>query len=276
MGYLLEVICLSVITAGCICLGIFLSRCKGSWWILGAFVSILLTGIITLSHFLNEQILVFLLGTGRFYLLSAAVTLGMCSCTPRLKNKSERILTGVLMWVFLLIFSFAPIVSPLFARQELARIETRIDSSGICRQSLDYTCGPAAAVTAIRKFGLEANESEIAILAKSNPITGTLPLNLFNALKKRYSDDGLRCSFRMLDSVKQFQNSGVILTVVRDSFLRDHCVVVMEVCRDKVLLADPSFGRVLMTPSQFEKVWRHKSIIITRDSDPEDTKAGAI
>jgi predicted double-glycine peptidase len=164
----------------------------------------------------------------------------------------------------------------VLAKQELAKIETRIDSSGICRQSLDYTCGPAAAVTAVRKLGLEAEESEIAILAKSNPITGTLPLNLFYALKKRYSDEGLRCSFRMLDSVKQFQNSGLILTVVRDSFLRDHCVVVMKVSNDKVLLADPSFGRVLMSLSQFEKVWRHNSIIITLEPEGTNTKTGAI
>jgi hypothetical protein len=33
---------------------------------------------------------------------------------------------------------------------ELAALTTRLDADGVCRQSNHYTCGPAAAVTALR------------------------------------------------------------------------------------------------------------------------------
>jgi hypothetical protein len=51
----------------------------------------------------------------------------------------------------------------------------RVDGDGVCRQSSHYTCGPASAVTVLRKLGLPAEEGEIAILSHTSALTGTEP-----------------------------------------------------------------------------------------------------
>jgi hypothetical protein len=56
------------------------------------------------------------------------------------------------------VVAIVPFLAPAFNRGYLAGLKTRIDADGVCRQSSEYTCGPAAAVTALRKLGLPAEE----------------------------------------------------------------------------------------------------------------------
>jgi predicted double-glycine peptidase len=65
-----------------------------------------------------------------------------------------------------------------------------------CRQSTDYTCGPAAAVTALRKLGFPAEEGQIAIVSYTSATTGTPPDILAEALRKYYGKDGLIVEYR--------------------------------------------------------------------------------
>jgi predicted double-glycine peptidase len=50
-----------------------------------------------------------------------------------------------------------PFLVPALIKERLSNLTTRLDSNGICYQSTDYTCGPAAAVTALRRLGLQAD-----------------------------------------------------------------------------------------------------------------------
>lgn len=70
-----------------------------------------------------------------------------------------------------------------------------------CLQSNDYNCGPAAAVTALRKLGLPAEEGEIAILAHTSSATGTPPDVLARALQDRYEKEGLASHYRIFHRV---------------------------------------------------------------------------
>ena len=76
----------------------------------------------------------------------------MLLATPlaKLPQKRNRIVVCVFMLVFTAV-SVIPFLAPAFNRSYLASLKTRLDSEGICRQSNDYTCGPAAAVTAESK-----------------------------------------------------------------------------------------------------------------------------
>ena len=103
------------------------------------------------------------------------------------------------------------------------------------------------------------------MLSYSSPMPGTLPDCLYSALKNRYSADGLRCQYRCFDSVDQLRGAGVTLAVVREAFLMDHCLAVLDVSDDAVTVADPVTGTRLMPHRQFEKIWRFSGIVLERD-----------
>jgi hypothetical protein len=51
------------------------------------------------------------------------------------------------MVVVVVWFSVLPFLAPALVKGHLANLKTMVDSNGICFQTTDYTCGPAAAVT---------------------------------------------------------------------------------------------------------------------------------
>ena len=163
-------------------------------------------------------------------------------------------------------FSVMPFLVPALIKEDLSNLKTTVNSSGICYQSTNYTCGPAAAVTALQRLGLSANEGEIAVLSYSSPVAGTLPTCLSSALQQRYGTEGLKCKYRYFDSINQLRNAGITLAVVKDGFINSHCVTVIGVTDYIVTLADPVWGRMLMSHEDFKKVWRFSGIVLKRDS----------
>lgn len=205
-------------------------------------------------------------GRIRFVVLSLAVTVGLTTPLSRLPRRFEKVAVCILMAVVVVWFSILPFLVPALIRDELAALKTVVDSDGTCFQTKDYTCAPAAAVTALRKLGFAADEGQIAVLSHTSPITGTLPHCLFTALQNRYGPDGLICQYRRFASIDQLKNAGLTLAVVSYTFLSDHCVAVLEVSDKTICIADPVTGRQLMTHKQFERIWRFSGITLKRDS----------
>ena len=64
------------------------------------------------------------------------------------------------------------------------------------------------------------------------------------------------------DSIKQMREADVTLAVVRDAFLLDHCVAVIEVGDKTVTIGDPVFGKIQMSHKDFQSVWRFYGITL--------------
>ena len=255
-------------------LGIFLGRVfsglRKPYWTLGYFLPSLLIAMLALARYNNALVFVppfswITAGRVRFIILALAATMGLTTPLSRLPRKCEKLIIGVLMAVVVGWFSVLPFLVPALIKDDLSNLKTIVNSNGICFQTTDYTCGPAAAVTALGKLGLSASEGEIAVLSHSSPVAGTLPACLRAALQNRYGADGLKSQYRHFDSIAQLRNAGITLAVVRDAFLSDHCVTVLEVSDRMVTIADPVFGRTLMSHEQFEKIWRFSGIVLKRD-----------
>jgi len=163
-------------------------------------------------------------------------------------------------------FCVLPFLVPALIKDHLSSLTTRFDSNGICLQTTSYTCGPAAAVTALGKLGLSADEGEMAVLSYTSPVAGTILSCLSSAVQNRYAADGLRCQYRRFDSIEQLKDAGITLAVVRNAFLLDHCLTVLEVSDHTITVADPVIGRKVMPHKQFEKIWRFSGIVFKRDS----------
>ena len=82
----------------------------------------------------------------------------------------------------------------------------------------------------------------------------------------RYSAEGLKCKYRRFDSIDQLKKAGITLAVVRDAFMLDHCLVVLEVLDHAIAVADPVTGMELMPYEKFKKMWRFSGIVLERNS----------
>ncbi|MGA1979823.1 MAG: cysteine peptidase family C39 domain-containing protein [Sedimentisphaerales bacterium] len=256
-------------------LGVFLGKVfshpRKAYWIAGYFLSFLLIVfllIITYSNSLAFAPPFVWVAAGRikFVIFSLAVTMGLTTPLSRLPYKFEKVAIYILMVTVVVWFSVLPFLVPALIEGHLANLTTQIDSNGICFQTTDYTCAPAAAVTALRKLGLPAYEGEIAILSHTSPVAGTLPGCLQAALQNRYGDKGLRCQYRRFDSIAQLKDAGLTLAVVKSAFLSDHCVAVLDVSDRMVTVADPVLGKKSLSHKQFEEIWRFSGIVLKRDS----------
>jgi len=250
--------------------GSVFSRLRKPYWVLGYGLPLVLIGMLGLVRLDNglafvQPFLWVSIGRVRFITLSLAVSMGLTVPLSRLPRRWERLIVCFLMAGFVAWFSVLPFLVPAMIRDRLSNLKTRFDSNGVCRQTTDFTCGPAAAVTALGRLGLSAEEGEIAVLSYSSPVVGTLPACLTSALQKRYGAEGLRCSYRRFDSVEQLKNAGITLVVVRDAFLLDHCIAVLGVSDDAVTVADPVTGEGVVPYRQFEKMWRFAGIVLQRD-----------
>ncbi len=203
-------------------------------------------------------------GRLRFILLTFAVTIGLTAPLSQLRSIISRFTTCVLMSIFIAILITLPFMGPALVQGDLSCIPTQIDVDGVCRQSQPFTCGPAAAVTALKYFGMDTTEGQLAVAARTSPVIGTSPWNLYRVLKDNYSSQGLRCRFSYLDSLDAIPADSVTLVVVRDATMLDHCVAVMSYTDETVTVADPMEGLVYIPRIQFAQQWRNCGIILQR------------
>lgn len=258
----------AVVVSGVLASRLF-SRLGRSYWLCGYFISLVFIGLLVTARFnaalgASSPFSWVVAGRGRYVVTAWAIILGLMTPVSRLHRRWERWVVCLLAGVFVVRFSAVPFLAPIFLRGDLSALRTQLDPQGICLQSRDYTCGPAAAVTALKKLGFPAQEGEIAVLSHTSPVTGTLPVCLESALQSRYGPAGLRCRYRYFKSVAELKGAGITLAIVRDAFLRDHCVAVLGVSDKSVVVADPALGMLNIPREQFEKSWRFTGIILER------------
>jgi len=246
--------------------GIF-SRSRKPCWLISYIISVLLIAILLTAQYANLHF-PFLswiaMSRAKFVVLCLATTLGLTALLARLPNRFEKLAVCILMIVVVVWFSIFPFLVPALIQNNLANLKTRYSSDGICLQTTKFTCGPAAAVTALKKLGLSADEGQIAILARSSPVAGTQPWYLYKALQNRYGANGLECRYRYFKSAVELREAGVTLAVVKESLLLDHCVTVLEVLDRAVVIGDPVLGKKTLSFEQFGKIWRFSGITLKR------------
>jgi predicted double-glycine peptidase len=245
------------------------SRLPRPWWTIGYFLPLLLIVLIGLAHrFRTLEFVVpftwLMAGRMEFILGAFVCTLVLTTPLSRLPKQRDRMAIGILMTAMVGLAFVPPFMAPALNRHTLAALPNQIDADGVCRQSTDYTCGPAAAVTALRLLDLDGTEGDLAILARTSNAMGTPPDLLARALRQRYAADGLEVEYRPFQSVADLDQPGYTLALVKFSFLMDHYVVVVEVSEDTVTVADPLTGLATLSHEDFARIWRRVGIVLSR------------
>jgi predicted double-glycine peptidase len=173
-----------------------------------------------------------------------------------------RILAGAAFMAVLI--GLGPLASAAMVSGQLLAMRTRVGRDGICRQQTDFTCGPAAAVTALRRFGVTADEGEMAMAAVTTPFTGTSPEAMGRMLRRGFSDRGIEVDVRHFEGIDDLDPAGVTLVVVRYGFMLDHWVCVLGVSAKGVEVGDPNIGREIWSREDFEQRWRKVGVTLER------------
>lgn len=185
---------------------------------------------------------------------------------PKVGRTRERAALAGLSLFMLMVVSVWPAMAPALNRGALARLATEIDADGICRQRTTYTCGPAAAVTALRRLGLSANEGPLAIACQTTEATGTPPYRLAETLDHRYCDSGLKATFRHFPDLEALPRDGETIALMKFGPLLDHYVAILDVTFASITVGDPLLGRRELTRAEFDRQWRHVGIVLQRHS----------
>ena len=150
----------------------------------------------------------------------------------------------------------------IWTRQELKNLQTTFSKNGICMQTTGSTCGPAAVVTVLRQLGIEAKESDLAIMSKCTLERGTTCEQLARAIKKLYGKKGIDCSIRKFDSIDQLKETCPMIAAINLSSVVGHYTVVLEVTEDKVIVGDPIAGKKEWPYEYFRNKWSSIGIVL--------------
>ena len=269
MDPLLETSAMVSLAAAGFWLGRASSRLPGRWWASGYLLAAAFVAMYALAR--ANSALEFLppfswLLAGRRELALGGFLTTLILSTPLSRLRGPRERRAVLAFMALIVFfgTVRPFFAPALNHRALSTMETRMDANGICLQNTDYTCGPAAAVTHLRRLGIPATEGELAILAHTSKALGTPPDVMAAALGKRYAGEGLHAEYRRFRSIDDLQGAGAVLAVVRYGLLVDHYVAILEVNDREVVIGDPLVGKQTCTREEFAKRWRFTGVVLRR------------
>ena len=241
-------------------------RVKSRVWIVAYAVPLAIVAMIGISRWVLRAELVppfkwIMSGRTEFVVTAIVITMLLTTPLSRLPQKRNRRAVVVLMILATVYFSVLPILFPVFEYSHMVDLVTILDSDDVCIQSTHYNCGPAAAVTVLRRISVPAKEGELALSSYTTRITGTPMDILRNAIRKNY---GVPCRIVYCRDVSDLQDKTPFIAIIKYGFMIDHYVAVMSISETEVTLGDPLEGVRTCTPEEFEKEWRGCAIVIER------------
>ena len=205
------------------------------------------------------------LTAGRFeyLILSLAIPAIVFMLYPHTGRVTVRVAMIGLLMLSVAGFTVRPFLSSALVSNRLCGLRTWMYED-VCMQSTYYTCGPASAVTALRKLGIDAHEGPLALAAHSTPSMGTPEDQLVMAINGKYSGDGVDSSFRRFDSVLQLKDFLLTVVPVKLTSYQCHYVTVLNVTDKLITVGDPASGRKTMSHASFAKIWKFSGIVLNR------------
>jgi hypothetical protein len=156
-----------------------------------------------------------------------------------------------------LVFIIHAITSLQIAFQDYSKLDGNPFQGPLCMQSTDYTCGPAAAATVLKHWGVPASEREIARLSLATPMRGTDSFGMLRALRIKLREKGATVRLIRTDWDGVVGLGKPLLADLKLKWPIAHWVVVTEAnpSIDCVKLADPMKGEIWIRRSEFEARW---------------------
>ena len=269
MNPIWETLAVSLIAVLSAALGWFFGRQTGWKWTFGWLLPLSVQILIAVC--LNVRQLCFvpptswlMEGLREWVFMAMAIPMILGTLAGKLKTSSQRKMLYALSLVCALRIGILPFLAPLIDHQELETLRTDIDGDGVCMQTTRYTCGPASAVTALRKLGFPCEEGALGLLCQTSSTTGTQDDIMTTALRDTFGPKGLYIEHRYVKSARELADWPVSIVVIKHGFMVDHYVTVLKVDANTVTVGDPLIGEQMLPIEQFEKTWRNVAILMRR------------
>ncbi len=214
------------------------------------------------SHPEYEQHLLFWLSDDYIYFstweapLAALMVFGLAARMPGTRTRRLVVLLLGLLAPLFLWDSFSACLQPHYV------MAAQFDTEGVCRQGTSYSCGPAAAVMMLKFADAEVSEGEMANLCLLRPAQGVTALELCRGLNIALRSRGQRAVIERIRHNELDILRPPFLAQLRRAGAATHCVVVVQVRADTVLLADPARGRSICSRSDFLRHWTGIAITV--------------
>jgi hypothetical protein len=251
------------------CLGVvFIILALGAGW------------LIPISMY-NSVIFAIFAGRFKFLLLAFFVPMGLSCAMPYLPYKIERYGVVVMTAMSIYVFGVFPFLGAAMAGQRLASVPASFDSNGVCLQSTSFTCGPAAAATALHRLGVDVSEGQMAVLSHSCPFIGTSDYDLMQAVSKVTSRERvmcnpaqpgvpmsigmpqkIECTYGRWDKLPSVSGRQVLLVILQQGMWMNHCVAVLKTTDKAVVFADPAEGIITLSQKHFQQLWTGRGILL--------------
>lgn len=210
----------------------------------------------------NSVIFAVFAGRIKFLLLAFLVPTGLGAAMPYLPYKIERYGVAVMTAVAIYVFGVFPFLGAAMAGQKMAAIPASFDSNGVCRQSTSFTCGPAAAATALHRLGVDVSEGQMAILSRSCPYIGTSDYDLMHAVNQAVREKPIECTYGRWEKLPQLSDQEVLLVILQQGVWMNHCVAVLKTTDKAVVFADPAEGIITLSQKHFRQLWTGRGILL--------------
>jgi predicted double-glycine peptidase len=224
----------------------------------------LLAGLCRMPGY-SESPILFAIAAGRakLALLGFIVPLGLAAAKPYLLFRWEQWIVLGLIAISIFCFSVFPFLGSAVAAGQFQGIPPHGENNGFFRQSTSFTCGPAAAATALHRLGVTASESQLAILGRSCPVIGTTDYELLRSIETAAAGQ-VKCQYYLSKAKLTLDDDQVFLAILTQKSIINHCVAVLSVTDDTVVFADPAEGILSQPKEQFLSTWSGKGILISR------------
>jgi hypothetical protein len=189
-------------------------------------------------------------------LMTVAIGMVFATLIPKLPQRRTRVFVAVAMGFMLVNYGLLPAALPLVGRVVLAGSTTTINRDRVCLQSHNFTCGPAAAVTCLARFGIRADEATLAVDSRCAPALGADGHLLAAAMTRRYP--GIFCQYRYVEALENLRPPAVTDLVLPR--IGGHYVAVLEIRPETVVVGDPLSGQEEMPRGEFLSAWKHGAL----------------
>ena len=200
-------------------------------------------------------------------LLGVSAILVIIPTLPQLSRRTTKYLLVVFLLVVVLRSSILPSACFLVNRNELINLKNKFDKDNVCRQSTDYTCGPAAVVTVLKALGIDDTEAQVAIQTRCNSYSGTRFQDLVAYINRKYNHKGISAEYKYTKNLAQLMKmKGYYIVDVKANLFMNHYIAILGFENEDPIVADPYYGKFRASKDTFSKSW-HKKVIVVRKTE---------
>lgn len=267
---IIETILILALTSLCAWAGYKISRLKSKAWLVCFGIAFSLVMAVVVLHRIPtlayHPLFIWLASANEYIVMTVCVPLVFSLLIPRLRFRRQKIFLGIFAGLITIYFVVPPFLDPALLYAAMEDCDTWLEDD-VCMQTTPYTCGAASAVTALKQFGIDAEEKDMAFASATSRVWGTPVYTLARTIEKSYGDQGISCDIKTFDTIDELAEQCPVIVVIKYRAMIDHYVTVLKVTDDFVLIGDPLKGKERLLYPVFEQKWRKIGIVVSHNQE---------